>query len=160
MMKSMFASHLTPEMMACADADNLNSGLDSVEWSSDAVRDMFVDGGSGGDESSETPVGAIAGGVVGGVAGIAIIGALVFFFLRRRRRSQDTIVDVPEPSSTPGTTDQKPPEYYAELHQQDTPRPAELEPQQYRSELGTESETQTAPMELPTEANRRVEAQA
>jgi len=33
-------------------------------------------------------VGAIAGGVVGGVAGIAIISVLAWLFLRRRKRSQ------------------------------------------------------------------------
>ena len=40
--------------------------------------------------SSSTPVGAIAGGVVGGVAVLAIAGALlyVFYFRRRRREKQ------------------------------------------------------------------------
>jgi len=32
-------------------------------------------------------VGAIVGGVVGGVGGLLLIGALVWFFLRKRRRS-------------------------------------------------------------------------
>lgn len=36
--------------------------------------------------NSSTNVGAIAGGTVGGVAGLAMIGLLVFFLLRRRRR--------------------------------------------------------------------------
>ena len=40
--------------------------------------------------SPSTPVGAIAGGVVGGVAALAIAGALlyVFYFRRRRREKQ------------------------------------------------------------------------
>jgi hypothetical protein len=45
------------------------------------------DSGDGDDSGSETPVGAIAGGVVGGVAAIAIIGFLIWF-MRRRRRNQ------------------------------------------------------------------------
>lgn len=75
--------------------------MDEVEWSNDAVRDMFVDpnaesknptdnGGSDDNSNSSdsaTPTGAIAGGVVGGVAGLAIIGGLIFFFLRRRRNT-------------------------------------------------------------------------
>ncbi|SAM08656.1 hypothetical protein [Absidia glauca] len=38
-------------------------------------------------DSGASPVnkGAIAGGVVGGVAGVALLGALIFFFLRRKR---------------------------------------------------------------------------
>ena len=37
-------------------------------------------------DSNSTNAGAIAGGVVGGVGGIALIAALVWFFLRRRRK--------------------------------------------------------------------------
>lgn len=41
--------------------------------------------GSASSESSSTPVGAIAGGVVGGVAGIAALALVAFLALRRRR---------------------------------------------------------------------------
>ena len=37
---------------------------------------------------SSTPVGAIVGGAVGGVAGLLIIGAAVFLLMRRRRKSR------------------------------------------------------------------------
>lgn len=74
-----------------------------MDWS-DEVRALFTssdpnnggpdpDNGNGQpspnpeDGGSSTPVGAIAGGVVGGVAGIALIGAAVWFFLRKRRQS-------------------------------------------------------------------------
>lgn len=74
-----------------------------MDWS-DEVRALFTssnpnnggpdpDNGNGqpspnpDDGGSSTPVGAIAGGVVGGVAGIALIGAAVWFFLRKRRQS-------------------------------------------------------------------------
>ena len=45
---------------------------------------------SSSSPASSTPVGAIAGGVVGGVAALAITGALlyVFYFRRRRREKQ------------------------------------------------------------------------
>jgi hypothetical protein len=37
--------------------------------------------------SNSTPVGAIAGGVVGGLAGLALIATAVWFFLRRRNQA-------------------------------------------------------------------------
>lgn len=40
---------------------------------------------SGSESASSSSTGAIAGGVVGGVAGVALIGAAVFFLLRRRK---------------------------------------------------------------------------
>ena len=39
-------------------------------------------------KSTSTPVGAIAGGVVGGVAAICLLAALFFWLLRHRRRRQ------------------------------------------------------------------------
>ncbi|KAJ0103853.1 kelch repeat protein [Diaporthe amygdali] len=50
------------------------------------------DSGSGTTSSSNTGTsrtGAIAGGVIGGIAGVALVGAAVFYFLRRRREGQD-----------------------------------------------------------------------
>lgn len=74
-----------------------NGGMDDVEWENDEVKAFFVEsgdddknnggGGDGDDSGSDTPVGAIAGGVVGGVAAIAIIGFLIWF-MRRRHRNQ------------------------------------------------------------------------
>lgn len=45
-----------------------------------------TDGQDSSSSESKTNVGAIAGGVVGGVAGLAIIAGLLFFFLRRNRK--------------------------------------------------------------------------
>ncbi|ESK95306.1 glycoside hydrolase family 76 protein [Moniliophthora roreri MCA 2997] len=42
-----------------------------------------------GSKASSTPVGAIAGGVVGGVAIVAIAGICIFYYRRRQRRSED-----------------------------------------------------------------------
>ena len=46
---------------------------------------------SGVGGSSSTNTGAIVGAVVGGIAGLGVIGALIFFFYRRRRQSQKGI---------------------------------------------------------------------
>ncbi|KAJ5535539.1 hypothetical protein N7527_001793 [Penicillium freii] len=43
---------------------------------------------SNSSSGPSTNVGAIAGGVVGGVAGVAITAALLFFFLRRRKQQE------------------------------------------------------------------------
>lgn len=40
--------------------------------------------------TEKTNVGAIAGGVIGGVLVAALIATAIFFFLRRRRRVDDT----------------------------------------------------------------------
>lgn len=44
---------------------------------------------SSSNTSHKTPAGAIAGGVVGGLAVLAFLGALVFFLFRRRKRSSE-----------------------------------------------------------------------
>ncbi|KAI6324903.1 hypothetical protein MCOR30_007007 [Pyricularia oryzae] len=47
-------------------------------------------GGGGGDSQSSTPIGAIVGGVVGGISVIAIAaGAGAFVYRRKKKRSQD-----------------------------------------------------------------------
>lgn len=62
------------------DADNPEEDPDSGNGDSS-------DSGSGNDSSSddsETNVGAIAGGVVGGIAALALLGLAIFFYRRRR----------------------------------------------------------------------------
>lgn len=79
----------------------------SVTWSSDEVQKLFAvenkSGlpGSGGvsdgdnpdsqptDPKSTTPIGAIVGGVVGGLAVLAVIAAVVFFMKRRKRKASN-----------------------------------------------------------------------
>lgn len=43
------------------------------------------------ESSGKTPVGAIAGGVVGGVAGLALIGLVLFLFFKRSRQVQNPL---------------------------------------------------------------------
>lgn len=45
--------------------------------------------------SSKTNVGAIAGGVVGGVAGLALIAGALFYFLRRGRNHEPKYAEAP-----------------------------------------------------------------
>lgn len=72
--------------------------------------------GSGGSSGShKTNVGAIAGGTVGGVVGLALIGAGLFFFLRRKKKQTPTPVAQAEAEKKPslyGGPEQPP----AELH--------------------------------------------
>lgn len=58
---------------------------------------------TGVEPDKSTPVGAIVGGVVGGVALIAILG-LAFWFLRRKKQSKEvaTTPAAPAPAPTPG----------------------------------------------------------
>lgn len=125
-------------------------GLDSVDWSSTRTEALFTSVTPGRppklcpqpsmprvtnrgipdvpeDESSSTNTGAIAGGVVGGVAGVALIGVLAWWLLRRRRRAAAAGSD-PE-YSTVGRTEMdgtpKPSEMPSEGQ---TPKPRELSP--------------------------------
>jgi hypothetical protein len=93
-----------------------NGGLDSVFWSNNESKELFASArqgapsspGNPNDPSTEKPedeksgpsAGAIAGGVVGGLAVIALIG-LGIWMLRRRRRQQapsELPHDVPTPA--------------------------------------------------------------
>lgn len=69
--------------------------------------------------SSHTNTGAIAGGMVGGVAGLAAAGAIVFFLLRRRKQKQ-----VVESVSSPGSNQQHG-GYYAPVKTEPEPPPVE-----------------------------------
>ncbi|KAJ4176005.1 hypothetical protein NW767_015590 [Fusarium falciforme] len=64
---------------------------------------FYENTGAGVEPDKPTPVGAIVGGVVGGVALIAILG-LAFWFLRRKKQSKEvaTTPAAPAPAPTPG----------------------------------------------------------
>ncbi|RDW93399.1 uncharacterized protein DSM5745_00721 [Aspergillus mulundensis] len=74
--------------------------------------------------SSSTNTGAIAGGVVGGVAGLAVILALIWFIMRRRRQriAQGALVTPADSASTAAKE-------YSGIQQ------AELDDNTYRAEL-------------------------
>lgn len=87
-----------------------NRNMAAVSWSSDKVKTMFLNPSpvvdsndeptapntsasptsesevTGGKKSSN--VGAIAGGVVAGVAGLALLGGLLFYFLRKSKKNK------------------------------------------------------------------------
>ncbi|KAK4496356.1 hypothetical protein PRZ48_012336 [Zasmidium cellare] len=52
------------------------------------------------ESNNKTPVGAIAGGVVGGVAGLALLAVGVYLFLRRRRRQRNVATAIPQFEAT------------------------------------------------------------
>lgn len=112
--------------------------LNKVEWSSDEVKAYFAidrpntarPGGDGvdqevegaaepGERSASPPIGAIVGGVLGGVALVA--GAFVAFCLVRRRNRRREVGEVPEQ----GQGDSKPPP--VELNSPEQQRMMELD---------------------------------
>lgn len=72
------------------------------------------------EPSNPTPVGAIVGGVIGGVALIAVLG-LAFWFLRSKKPQNNEVAAAPAPAPAPGI----PPQQYQQQmsHQQDVPPP-------------------------------------
>ena len=78
-----------------------NRGFDNIDWDSEETKNLFKSFKLLSEENSEEvkrktkPVGAIVGGSIGGVAGVAATGALVFWLLRHRRKKEKP-VDGPE----------------------------------------------------------------
>ncbi|KAL2821215.1 hypothetical protein BJX63DRAFT_259664 [Aspergillus granulosus] len=92
--------------------------------------------------SSSTNTGAIAGGVVGGVAGLALILALAWFLMRRRRK----IASVDAPAVVAPGSDAQP----LPAKEQYAPAPrAELENNAVRAELHGTHQPDGIPHELP-----------
>jgi hypothetical protein len=93
-------------------ADSSHRHMENMEWS-DEVRALFSTPGGKNDEEnvrdagSSTPVGAIAGGVIGGVAGIALVAGIIWYALRRPKRAaaeagQPSQQESTDPSKSPG----------------------------------------------------------
>lgn len=93
-------------------------------------------------------MGAIAGGVVGGVIGLAIIGAAVWFFLRRRRRQRVDGTSAGYHAAAPGDEQPKTPELGEYGSSQP---PVEMEAVHGHSELNLQHERrdERPPAELP-----------
>ncbi|KAF5646438.1 hypothetical protein F25303_5424 [Fusarium sp. NRRL 25303] len=74
------------------------------------------------EPGNHTPVGAIVGGVIGGVALIAIL-ALAFWFLRSKRTQNNEVATAPAPAPAPAPG--VPPQQYQQqmTYQQDVPPP-------------------------------------
>lgn len=87
-----------------------------------ATTDAYSGGGGSNNhsgsknESSKTNIGAIAGGTVGGVVGLALIGAGLFFFLRRKKTKTPTPVAEPEVAEKKPALYGGPEQPPAELH--------------------------------------------
>lgn len=63
-------------------------GYENIQWDSDEVKNIFAGFTLPPKaEKKKTSTGAIAGGAVGGVAGLLAISALAFWFVRRRKRA-------------------------------------------------------------------------
>jgi hypothetical protein len=64
------------------------SATSSLSSSSSSTTSTPSSTSAAPSDSSATPVGAIAGGVVGGVVSIAVFALLVWLFIRRRGKSK------------------------------------------------------------------------
>lgn len=77
---------------ATETASGTDTGTDTAtgtQTDSSSTATESQTGGGGGGGGSSTNVGAIAGGAVGGVAALGLIGAGVFLWLRRKKKSKD-----------------------------------------------------------------------
>lgn len=85
--------------------------LANVSWSSDEIAALFTSPNDDDDSrgtGSSTPVGAIVGGTIGGVAGLAACGGIAWYLLRRKRKQGQS---VPFDAADSGkSTGQQPPE--------------------------------------------------
>lgn len=96
-----------------AQTETFGAGPSSTTSSSASARSTAGSGGgSSGSSSTPSPspaakkssnTGAIAGGVVGGVAGLALIGAGIFFLLRHQRKNNGMQGGVPAAGGAPAT---------------------------------------------------------
>ena len=73
------------------------------------------------ENDDSTPVGAIAGGTVGGVAGLCIIAGGLYLWLRRRRKQKATTVEETVSTSPAPEPETKPPTLYELPAQQEQP---------------------------------------
>jgi hypothetical protein len=73
------------------------SSLDRVEWTSDEVRRLLLTAPPSTPDSTRNSIGgvaAIAGVVVGGVAGIAILAAATWLLIRRRKNKASNLAAI------------------------------------------------------------------
>lgn len=62
-----------------------HDGQSSVQWTSDAVQNLFVSTAPQSKPSHKANVGAIVGGIIGGILGVACCLGLITWILRRRQ---------------------------------------------------------------------------
>lgn len=76
--------------------------------------------------TSHTSIGAVAGGIVGGIAVIALLAALALFLIRRRRRQRHSSTAIAPPDSdkeTPASSFQGSSTFPTPFHELETPPP-------------------------------------
>lgn len=74
---------------------------------SDDAKNVWDEGNKDKDtDKKKTKVGAIAGGVVGGVAALALVGTAIFFFMRRKKNNSNN--ETMQNTSSSDPTSQKP----------------------------------------------------
>jgi hypothetical protein len=108
-------------LKALSSSSSSSSGSSSSSSDSTTNNDSNTTQANNNDSNSSPSGGAIAGIVIGALAGISIIGALIWFFLRRRRNSPSTTKSASKHDRLSSTIDADDQEYH------DSPRSQELE---------------------------------
>ncbi|KAI0850198.1 hypothetical protein F5Y00DRAFT_43436 [Daldinia vernicosa] len=165
--ESVATSPLPSATQTSGDDDNDNDSSTSSAGSADATASADSDGDSSSSNSnssnSSTNVGAIAGGVVGGVAGLALIGLGIFFLIRHNNKKKRDITaqppaaqmqqgggpGMPPTQPVPGAAGYQQP--YSPHYSQQYPPPPPGYPQQpyYADQNKPAGFTSVAPGQLP-----------
>ncbi|EPS40570.1 hypothetical protein H072_5533 [Dactylellina haptotyla CBS 200.50] len=89
----------SPSFWGCCKSVPCGTGCPQADLAPASLSDVsdnpFAPPTSNSSGGSSTPTGAIAGGVIAGVLGIALIGVLIWWFLRRRRNEEQEKPNVP-----------------------------------------------------------------
>jgi hypothetical protein len=104
-----------------SSSSSSSSGGSSSSGSTTSTNDSNAQASNEDSGSSSRFGGAIAGIVIGVLAGLSLIGALIWFFLRRRRNSSSTTKTAPKHDRLPSNIDADDQDYH------DSPRSQELE---------------------------------
>ncbi|KAF7556290.1 hypothetical protein G7Z17_g1488 [Cylindrodendrum hubeiense] len=111
-----------------------NGGLDTVDWSTNDVRELFssayvgstsssssATASSTSERSKSTPTGAIAGGVVGGVVFLCLVGIGAWVFRRKRKTVNNVKLQVSTDNKKEGVVGGQP------AHELNNPETFELD---------------------------------
>lgn len=107
----------------------------------------------GPDSKSDTPVGAIAGGTVGGVAALVVVAVAAWFYRRRRRRQREQANPAELPEDQGSQLPRKPEDIHSTPISEADSRNPDFGAKRLSTSPGLLSPTVNVP-ELPTDTSR------